>query len=62
VNLAMQAAKHSRYAPHGRLCQLEETLSQFSRWLAAKYRAQAARMAQSPAQALAAAPLARTGT
>ena len=43
VNLAMQAAKHSRHAPHGRLCHLEETLSQFNKWLAAKYRAQAER-------------------
>ncbi|TAL21299.1 MAG: aromatic ring-hydroxylating dioxygenase subunit alpha [Aquabacterium sp.] len=43
VNVAMQAAKRSRHAPHGRLCYLEETLSQFNKWLSAKYRAQAAR-------------------
>ncbi len=44
VNLSMQAAKVSRYAPRGRLCYLEETLSQFSRWLANKYHAQVARV------------------
>lgn len=58
VNLSMQAAKYSRYAPHGRFCQLEETLSQFSRWLAAKYRDEAARRGYESRVA----PLARTGT
>lgn len=43
VNLAMQRAKFSRYAPRGRLAPLEETLSQFNRWLAVRYRAEAAR-------------------
>lgn len=43
VNLAMQRAKHSRYAPRGRFSYLEETLSQFNRWLAVRYRAEAAR-------------------
>jgi phenylpropionate dioxygenase-like ring-hydroxylating dioxygenase large terminal subunit len=44
VNLAMQRAKFSRYAPRGRLAPLEDTLSQFNRWLAIRYRAQAMRM------------------
>lgn len=44
VNLAMQASKYSRFSPRGRLCYLEETLSQFNRWLAAKYRAHAVRI------------------
>jgi len=43
VNVAMQAAKSSRFAPSGRLCYLEETLSQFNKWLVAKYRAEAER-------------------
>lgn len=43
VNLAMQRAKYSRFAPRGRFCYLEETLSQFNRWLAGKYRAEARR-------------------
>lgn len=43
VNVLMQAAKASRYAPRGRFCHLEETLSQFSRWLAIKYKDQAVR-------------------
>jgi hypothetical protein len=38
VNLAMQRAKFSRFAPRGRLAPLEETLSQFNRWLAIRYR------------------------
>ena len=37
VNLAMQRAKFSRFAPRGRLAPLEETLSQFNRWLAVRY-------------------------
>ena len=44
INIAMQSAKHSRFAPRGRLCHLEETLSDFNRWLALRYRAQARRM------------------
>jgi hypothetical protein len=44
VNLAMQRAKFSRFAPRGRLAPLEETLSQFNRWLAVRYRAQASRL------------------
>lgn len=44
VNLAMQSTKASRFAPRGRLCYLEETLSQFNRWLGARYRAHAARL------------------
>jgi phenylpropionate dioxygenase-like ring-hydroxylating dioxygenase large terminal subunit len=44
VNLAMQRGKFSRFAPRGRLAPLEETLSQFNRWLAVRYREQAARM------------------
>lgn len=44
INLAMQAAKYSRFAPRSRLCALEETLSDFNRWLALRYRAQAERM------------------
>ena len=44
VNLAMQRAKFSRYAPRGRLAPLEETLSQFNRWLAVRYRAHAMRL------------------
>lgn len=44
VNLAMQRAKFSRYAPRGRFAPLEETLSQFNRWLAIRYRAHAARL------------------
>lgn len=43
VNLAMQRAKYSRFAPRGRFSYLEETLSQFNRWLAVRYRAEAAR-------------------
>jgi phenylpropionate dioxygenase-like ring-hydroxylating dioxygenase large terminal subunit len=43
VNLVMQRAKFSRYAPRGRLAPLEETLSQFNRWLAIRYREEAAR-------------------
>jgi hypothetical protein len=39
----MQRAKFSRYAPRGRLAPLEETLSQFNRWLAIRYRQEAAR-------------------
>jgi phenylpropionate dioxygenase-like ring-hydroxylating dioxygenase large terminal subunit len=54
INIAMQAAKYSRFAPRGRLCQLEETLSQFSRWLALKYQEHAARLARpDPAHAAA---------
>ena len=45
VNVAMQTAKTSRFAPRGRLCQLEETLSQFNKWLGRKYRAHAERLA-----------------
>jgi phenylpropionate dioxygenase-like ring-hydroxylating dioxygenase large terminal subunit len=44
VNLAMQRAKYSRYAPRGRLAPLEETLSQFNRWLALRYRRHAERL------------------
>jgi phenylpropionate dioxygenase-like ring-hydroxylating dioxygenase large terminal subunit len=44
VNSAMQRTKYSRFAPRGRFCHLEETLSQFNRWLGEKYRAQAERM------------------
>jgi phenylpropionate dioxygenase-like ring-hydroxylating dioxygenase large terminal subunit len=44
VNLAMQRAKFSRFAPRGRLAPLEETLSQFNRWLAIRYREHAARL------------------
>lgn len=43
VNVAMQAAKSSRFSPRGRLCYLEETLVQFNRWLSDRYRAQARR-------------------
>jgi len=43
VNLAMQRAKFSRFAPRGRFSRLEETLSQFNRWLATRYRAEAIR-------------------
>jgi phenylpropionate dioxygenase-like ring-hydroxylating dioxygenase large terminal subunit len=43
VNLTMQRAKVSRFAPRGRLAPLEETLSQFNRWLAMRYRDEAAR-------------------
>jgi phenylpropionate dioxygenase-like ring-hydroxylating dioxygenase large terminal subunit len=43
VNLAMQRAKYSRFAPRGRFSYLEETLSQFNRWLAVRYRAEAER-------------------
>ena len=43
INLVMQRAKFSRYAPRGRLAPLEETLSQFNRWLAIRYRQEAAR-------------------
>ena len=43
VNLAMQRAKYSRFAPRGRFSPLEETLSQFNRWLAVRYRAEAER-------------------
>jgi phenylpropionate dioxygenase-like ring-hydroxylating dioxygenase large terminal subunit len=48
VNLAMQRAKFSRYAPRGRLAPLEDTLSQFNRWLAVRYRAQAVRLGIEP--------------
>jgi phenylpropionate dioxygenase-like ring-hydroxylating dioxygenase large terminal subunit len=48
VNLAMQRAKFSRFAPRGRLAPLEETLSQFNRWLVIRYRDQAARMGYAP--------------
>ena len=44
----MQRAKFSRFAPRGRLAPLEETLSQFNRWLAIRYRQQAARMGYMP--------------
>lgn len=44
VNLAMQRSKYSQFAPRGRLAPLEETLSQFNRWLAVRYRAQAERL------------------
>lgn len=44
VNLAMQRAKASAFAPRGRLAPLEETLAQFNRWLAIRYRAEADRM------------------
>ncbi len=44
VNVAMQRAKSSAFAPRGRLAPLEETLAQFNRWLAARYRAEADRM------------------
>jgi phenylpropionate dioxygenase-like ring-hydroxylating dioxygenase large terminal subunit len=44
INVAMQATKYSRFAPRGRMSPLEETLSDFNRWLAVRYRAQAARM------------------
>lgn len=43
VNLAMQASKYSRFSPRGRFCYLEETLSQFNRWLASRYQAHAIR-------------------
>ena len=43
VNLAVQGAKQAKYAPRGRLCHLEETLSQFARWLANRYREEANR-------------------
>jgi phenylpropionate dioxygenase-like ring-hydroxylating dioxygenase large terminal subunit len=43
VNLAMQRTKYSRFSPRGRLSYLEETLSQFNRWLSEKYRAEALR-------------------
>lgn len=45
VNMAMQSTKASRFAPRGRLCQLEETLSQFNKWLSRKYLDQARRAA-----------------
>lgn len=45
VNVAMQRTKSSRYSPRGRLCYLEETLSQFNKWLCAKYRDEAERLA-----------------
>ena len=48
VNRAMQRTKSSRFAPRGRFCHLEETLSQFNRWLAGKYRAQARRLELEP--------------
>jgi phenylpropionate dioxygenase-like ring-hydroxylating dioxygenase large terminal subunit len=44
INLAMQATKYSRFSPRGRFSPLEETLSDFNRWLALRYRAQAARL------------------
>jgi hypothetical protein len=40
----MQRSKYSQFAPRGRLAPLEETLSQFNRWLAVRYRAQAERL------------------
>ena len=43
MNLVMQRTKFSRFAPRGRLAPLEETLSQFNRWLAIRYRNEAAR-------------------
>jgi phenylpropionate dioxygenase-like ring-hydroxylating dioxygenase large terminal subunit len=43
INLALQRSKFSRFAPRGRLAPLEETLSQFNRWLAVRYRDEAAR-------------------
>lgn len=43
VNLAMQSSKSARFSPRGRLCYLEETLSQFARWLADKYQREAER-------------------
>jgi phenylpropionate dioxygenase-like ring-hydroxylating dioxygenase large terminal subunit len=55
VNLAMQRAKFSAFAPRGRLCYLEETLSQFNRWLAAKYKAEAKRRGIAPQGSLVAA-------
>ena len=53
VNLAMQRAKYSRFAPRGRLAPLEETLSQFNRWLpqsatAMRRRAEANSVKRSP--------------
>ena len=48
VNLAMQRAKYSRFAPRGRFSYLEETLSQFNRWLAVRYRAEAERRHYTP--------------
>jgi phenylpropionate dioxygenase-like ring-hydroxylating dioxygenase large terminal subunit len=48
VNLAMQRAKYSRFAPRGRFSYLEETLSQFNCWLAERYRAEARRMGIGP--------------
>lgn len=47
INLAMMRAKYSHYAPRGRLAPLEETLSQFNRWLAVRYRAHAKRLGYS---------------
>jgi phenylpropionate dioxygenase-like ring-hydroxylating dioxygenase large terminal subunit len=44
VNVAMQATKTSRFSPRGRLCYLEETLSQFNKWLSTKYRDHFARL------------------
>ena len=44
INVAMQASKYSRFSPRGRFSPLEETLSDFNRWLALRYRAQAARL------------------
>lgn len=41
VNMSMQRAKFSHYAPRGRLAPLEQTLSEFNRWLAVRYRAEA---------------------
>jgi phenylpropionate dioxygenase-like ring-hydroxylating dioxygenase large terminal subunit len=46
VNVEMQRSKYSRFAPRGRLCYLEDTLSQFNRWLGEKYRAEAERTRQ----------------
>jgi phenylpropionate dioxygenase-like ring-hydroxylating dioxygenase large terminal subunit len=43
INLAMQSSKYSRFSPRGRFSHLEETLSDFNRWLALRYRAEAAR-------------------
>jgi hypothetical protein len=43
VNLAKQRSKYSRFAQSGRFSYLEETLAQFNRWLAVRYRAEARR-------------------
>ncbi len=54
VNIAMQKAKSSAFAPRGRLAPLEETLAQFNRWLAARYRAEADRRTEAAAHRVAA--------